>query len=279
MSGQLDKEKTNKIKGGTIDNDVALFFSGSETKLMRAFKWVAILFFVSQGGFSSVAQPGFTATPEVVTAVKPSDILVFYNYTQFGNLTGDTLQMRWVRTEVVASNRSATPGTGPMGNWAIAIQDPNAYYNPAIGLDSADFFLPPTTSSTDHFILQLFPNNEAGNLIMKFRFFPVANPADSLAVTFDFTATPVMTSTIEPAPDAVISAYPNPAPGRFFIRNLTGSPSMVTLFSPQGQALQPFSLPPAEEYSVDGGRLPAGTYYLRAETPRKKSTWILLTIQ
>ncbi|MCO6488225.1 MAG: T9SS type A sorting domain-containing protein [Phaeodactylibacter sp.] len=232
---------------------------------MRAFKWVAILFFVSQGGFSSAAQPGFTATPEVVTAVKPSDIFVFYNYTQFGNLTGDTLQMRWVRTEVAASNRSATPGTGPMGNWAIAIQDPNAYYNPANGLDSADFYLPPATGSTDHFILQLFPNNEAGNLIMKFRFFPVANPADSLTVTFDFTATPAMTSTIEQASDAVLSAYPNPAPGRFFIRNLTGSPSVVTLFSPRGEALRRHVLMPGEEAPVDGSGLPAGNYYLRAE--------------
>lgn len=232
---------------------------------MWGVNWAALLFLVSGAVSLAVAQPGFSVTPEVVTAVKPSDIFVFYNYTQFENLTGDTLRMRWVRAEVVASNRSASPGTGPMGNWATAIQDPNAYYNPANGLDSADFYLPPVTGSTDHFILQLFPNNEAGNLIMKFRFFPVANPADSLTVTFDFTATPVMASTIEQAPGAVISAYPNPAPGRFFIRNLMGSPCAVTLFSSRGQALRRYSLSPGEEAPVDGSGLPAGSYYLRAE--------------
>ena len=176
-----------------------------------------ILIFLVACNFGATAQESFSATPETVVVVKPADFFVFYNYTQFENLTDDTLQMRWVKTEIVANNTTVGHGQDVMGNWTTAIQDPNFFHNPADGVDSADFYLPPVTGVTDKFILQLFPNDEAGTLLVRFKFFPVNNPADSLIVTFDYTATAVVSSTTEPGLASGFWVYPNPTSGQAIV--------------------------------------------------------------
>ena len=225
-----------------------------------------ILIFLLAFKLGATAQESFSATPETVEVVKPADFFVFYNYTQFENLTDDTLQMRWVKTEIVANNTTVGHGQDVMGNWTTAIQDPNFFHNPADGVDSADFYLPPVTSITDKFILQLFPNNEAGTLLVRFKFFPVHNPADSLIVTFDYTATAVVSSTTEPGPASSLWVYPNPVSSQFFISNSSLSFKEATLLSPMGQAVRFYTLPPQETILVNCSGFPGGSYFLKVET-------------
>ncbi|MCB0566111.1 MAG: T9SS type A sorting domain-containing protein [Phaeodactylibacter sp.] len=238
-----------------------------------------ILIFLLAFNLSAVAQESFSATPEAVVAIKPANLFVFYNYTQFENLTDDTLQMRWVKTETIANNRTTAHLGDPMGNWTTAIQDPNFFHNPSDGIDSADFYLPPITGATDKFILQLYPNNEAGALLVKFKFFPVDNPADSLIVTFDFEAIRVATATAEPDVDSGLLIYPNPASGQFFISNSSIDSREVILLSVHGQALQSYSLLPRETIWANCSGIPGGTYFLKVSAKdqlRYKKLFIIL---
>jgi hypothetical protein len=212
--------------------------------------------------YLSTAQ-SFTATPTFVTAVKPASFFVFYNYTQLENLTDDTLHMRWVKTETLI-NPGAGHGTSTdMGSWVTSILDPSNSYDPANDLDSADFYLGPEVSSTDKFIFHLFPNLQAGNLVVKFKLFPVANPSDSISLTFDYTATPVTTGLAESLADDRIFLYPNPAATRFYLDNLTGKPQTVWLLNPAGQVLNSFLLKQNEVGEINCAGLPPGSYYLK----------------
>ena len=204
----------------------------------------------------------FTASSIYVTAVKPADAFVFYNYTQLENLTGDTLHMRWVKLETLI-NPNAGHGASTMGSWVTSIADPSNLYNPANDLDSADFYLGPEVSSTDKFIFHLFPNLQAGNLVVKFKLFPIADPSDSLIVTFDYIATAVTTDVGEAALGGKMLLFPNPASTSFNLTNLTGKQQKAWLISPAGQVLDVFSLKLLEKKETDCTGLPPGNYYLK----------------
>ncbi|GIV30939.1 MAG: hypothetical protein KatS3mg029_0290 [Saprospiraceae bacterium] len=153
-------------------------------------KYTKLLFFFVAMAFQANAQTLFSLTPQTVTAEKPANFFTMYSYATFENLSGTDLNMRWVKT-------LATPqplfGHGiEWGEWSITLQDPSNWHNPATHLDSADFVLPAIPDeSTNKFIMQFYPANEPGHLVVKYKVFVIDNPSESVDVTFDYTASMV----------------------------------------------------------------------------------------
>lgn len=203
------------------------------------------------------AQNSFTVSADTVFAVKPANYFVFYNYVEFENNTSDTLYMRWKKVETISSN----PGE-PGNTWDIAIQDHVNFYNPANFLDSADFFIPTITGSTDKFLLHLFPNDLPGHLVVKFQFYPIGNPAESQSVVFDYTATEVV-GTRDVFIENNFSISPNPAAHFFNISNQSGKTALVSVFAEEGKLLEYFNLGANESKQVVCPAWPAGIYYLK----------------
>lgn len=220
----------------------------------------SILALALSGGYNFMAaQSSFSVSADTVFAIKPAHYFVFYNYVEFENNTDDTLWMRWKKTETISS----IPGE-PGHVWDIAIQDHAHFYNPANQLDSADFFIPTETGSTDKFLLHLFPNNLPGHLLVKFVFYPVANPADSATVVFDYTSTVVVDVTNLETTRG-FSVFPNPASHFFHIENRSGEKNNFSISSPEAKVLDFFSLGPSETKRIDCTQWLAGVYFIAME--------------
>ena len=223
--------------------------------------WLTVLIGVFTG-FNIIGQNSFSATPTNVRADKPADIFVFYNFTQLENHTNDSLQLRWVKKEVITSSTSGQSIVFPAA-WKTGIQDPLNFYNPGEGVDSADFVIPPNTSSLDKLILQLFPNGEAGRLRVRFDIFRIDDPTDRIEVSFDYSAKEVLTevSAVETTP--LISFSPNPSQGLLYLSNHTEAVQMIKLINHQGQVLREIKLMGRQsQQRIDWSHLPKGLYYL-----------------
>jgi hypothetical protein len=232
------------------------------------FYFLSILsFFLS---FSINAQTSFSASPQLITAYQSANIFVFYSYTQFENLTNDTLQMRWIRTKIEGTQSIGQGGGGNSAVWDIAVQDPNNFYMPANKLDSADFFLPPITGSTDKFILQLFPNMAAGDLYAEFMFFPIENPTDTLTVVFDYTAfDPTTTATNYLEKDSFMEIFPNPTTDFVFLRNNSYQKIKIGLLNSNGKILDVFDMHENEFREFNLTRFNKGIYFVKIEKEGK----------
>lgn len=218
-----------------------------------------LLFALFFNSIHSQAQVSFSATPTLIEAVKPSNYFVFYNYSQFENLSGDTLQMRWVRTELTTSL-----GGSELGDWTLALNDPqNAFLN---GIpDSADFVLLPVSTSTDKFIYQMFPNDQAGSILTRFRIFPIDNPADSVTLTFDYTSVDPVSSTNESNQIWSKNIYPNPVSDWLEINNPYGQKINGQLFTSDGRPIFDFEIDGNDKQSFDTSSLTDGVYFLSLE--------------
>jgi hypothetical protein len=206
-------------------------------------------------------QSSFSINPDTVVAIKPADYFVFYNYGQFENHTNDTLQMRWVRTSVVLQDVDGMPLGDDFGDWELAIQDPTWFYNPATQLDSANFILPPVTGSVDKFILQVFPNEQPGSLLITYRFFPVDNPSDFAEVVFDYAATEVVTTGVLTKEQLEVEVFPNPVSDELFIQPPGNEVGEYTLLDLQGREVEQVTGQGATNLQVHS--IPTGIYLLR----------------
>lgn len=222
-----------------------------------------ILVFILVSLNSVIGQSSFSINPDTVIAIKPADFFVFYNYTEFENLTDDTLHMRWIKLEEIASGMGGHGGVEP--DWSTAIQDPEDFYNPADGLDSSVFYLSPVFTPTDKFIYQLFPNNEPGTLHAKFLFFPVENPADTAIVHFYYTATEPTTNVGEELAGTALNIYPQPAADYFIIDNEQNMEKEVRLLNVKGVQIQTWHLNALEQKQIDSSNIPDGIYFLQFE--------------
>lgn len=211
------------------------------------------------------AQPLFTLTPDTVFATKPASNFTMYNYAQFDNLSGDTLAMRWVKTQTFIQQPGGHGGQG-FGDWTISLQDPINFYNPAMELDSADFELLPITSSTDKFIVQLYPNGQEGTLSMTYKIFALNDPDNFVEVIFDYTVTPSTTSVGEVAAPERLEVFPNPANDLVQVRNNSGAAMPLRLLSANGQCLQTLVLAGMEAKILDISMQAPGLYFFVVQT-------------
>lgn len=217
------------------------------------------------------AQDNFTCTPEFIQAIKPANNFVFYDYTQFENLTNNNLEMRWVLVSI-----GTIDGHGdiiPMPNtWEIGIQDPTNSYIPANGIDSADFVLPPMTGSTDKFIFQVYPNETEGQIIATYKFYPINDPTDFTEVVFDFTAAPFTPDTTNTALEAIhktekITLYPNPTTDFLHIETQENIKTW-SIYDTKGKLLQQAKIVPQKKATIPIHNLPSNTYLIKCETTK-----------
>jgi hypothetical protein len=238
-------------------------------------KLIIILCFIAP--FLGSAQSNFSVSPDTVVAEKPATFFVFYNYADFENNIDDTLFMRWVKLEEIRTDLSGNPG--PFQIWEIGIQDPGNSFLPAIGIDSADFFLPPVTGSIDKFIYQLLPNNTPGRLYAKFKFYPIAAPSDTAIVVFDYTAqAPVTSNQSIPAEAASLRLSPNPASEICLLDNRSDSFSEVDLLHAQGDRIGHFRLSAGEKRRIDLSGLPSGLYWVISRQQNEVRTQKLIKL-
>lgn len=209
------------------------------------------------------AQNSFSVSADSVFASKPSNIFVFYNYINFENNTNDTIAMRWRKVESFSSNANE-----PGNIWDIGIQDHVNFYNPANHLDSADFFIPTITGSTDKFLLHLFPNNLAGHLMVKFQFFPINDPTDIATVVFDYNSEEVV-AVSEAFVENNFNIFPNPANHFFQISNQTDHHSLISIFDQSSKLLSSFDLIAHQTNHVDCTSWSNGVYFLKIECDSK----------
>lgn len=212
---------------------------------------------------SSFAQNSFSVSADTVFAVKPSDYFVFYNYIELGNNTSDTLQMRWEKIESICSN----PGE-PGNIWDIGIQDHVNFYNPANYLLNGNFFIPTITGSTDKFLLHLFPNDLAGHLVVKFKFYPIDNPSDTAIVVFDYTVTEVV-GVEDFFVENNFKIAPNPSTQFFNISNNSTQNSSISVFDAQGKVLKFVALNASETKRIDSSSWPNGVYFVKIDCDGK----------
>jgi len=221
------------------------------------------------------AQDNFTCTPEFVQATKPANNFVFYDYTQFENLTNDSLEMRWVLVSLIAPDGHGGIISMP-DTWEIGIQDPTNSYIPANGIDSADFVLPPVTGSIDKFIFQVYPNETEGQVVATYKFFPLNDPTDITEVTFDFTAAPFTPDTTNTNLEAIhknekITLYPNPTTSILQIETQENIQSW-SIYDTEGKLVKQEKITPQKKTSIPTHNLPPNTYLLKCETTKGSIT-------
>ena len=226
-------------------------------------KYLLTLLLVAQFCVFGISQSSFSCNPDSIIIVKSADFEFFYNYTQFENHTNDTLWMRWKKVDFNISD-----GHGGIVNWGATIQDPNNFYSPASATDSADFFLPPTTTSTDKFLIQVYPNGLVGNLIAKIVFYPINNPTDTGFVYFDYTTTP--STSVQNFSDGKVLLMPNPAVDFFQIKNETKSRLKVQLVDEVGKIYMEEVLEKESDKNFTTEKLVAGLYFLIFEKKSEK---------
>jgi hypothetical protein len=236
---------------------------------------IIILFLISP--FLGLSQSNFSVFPDTVFAEKPATFFVFYNYADFENNIDDTLSMRWVKLEETRTDLNGNPA--PLQIWDIGIQDPVNSFLPAVGIDSADFFLPPVTGSIDKFIYQLLPGNTPGKLYAKFKFYPIAVPSDSAIVIFDYTALDAATNTQSPNRKLQpLRLSPNPVTEICLLQNLSDALADVHLINPRGDQVKSFRLTPGERRRLDLSGLPGGLYWVIHRQENEVSTQKLIKL-
>lgn len=204
------------------------------------------------------AQDSFAISSDSVQAIRPSNTFVFYNFTNFQNLTTDTLRMMWVKKYLLPDNET---DPGGFGQWGFNIQDPRSTHEDAVNKDSVRFFLSPIQSNTDKFILQLFPNGEEGELNAQYKFFNLENPSDSSIVTFYFSVNDELTSTQSFASLPQINISPNPFIEQVTIQNLKAINWRLGIYNSRGVPIHDRTIKGSDAIVLDASEWTSGMYY------------------
>lgn len=230
-------------------------------------KCVKLLFLIVAMAFQAGAQTMFSLTPQTVTAEKPADFFTMYSYATFENLSGTDLNMRWVRT--LAAPQPLNGHGIEWGDWSITLQDPSTWHNPATFLDSADFVLAAIPEeSNNKFIMQFYPANEPGHIIVKYKVFVIDNPAESVEITFDYTASVVSGTASEVMMEQLI-LRPNPANTTVSVSNSSALPGTLTITSSAGKQFLTKKLDGKDSLEIAIGTWPAGTYLVQFKSEGK----------
>ena len=140
---------------------------------MRRYFVIALISFVATGKIEAQSFDVSDTIKYVSSTINSSTPP--HDYIQLINNTADTLHLRWIEYKL--------PGF-PI-SWDLALQDPNVYHFPTTP-DSADFYILSPATSTDKMVTNLYHNSISGSGRVKYKIFPIHDPADSLNIYFDF---------------------------------------------------------------------------------------------
>lgn len=183
---------------------------------------------------------------------KPVNAGILHHFIQARNYTGDTLQMRWVKS--VQGN--------PPAAWTVNFADPQQNHPDISALDSADFTFPDSSNWVyNKFVIGINPNGAAGSAIWRFNIFEKQNPADSLQIEYEVIVTDAIG--LQQQIDEW-SIYPNPAQHFILLKGWPVSAEGVLLINSRGQRFKTKSVEVAEGLRLAVHHLPKGTYYIQS---------------
>ncbi len=223
-----------------------------------------LLFFTVCLSISIVKTQDIGLEQDTVSMTKPATGFTFYFPINFYNNSGQDLQMRWVKEEVIENYQSS--GHGNTTTWDYSIQDPENFYPiaEAMVLDSSDFLLKSEIGPTDKFIVQVYPNDLEGDVFFKFRIFEIGNPEGSFYAHFDYTADNDATNPLLELSELDIKIYPNPTSDFFQIDNPEKKPIQYFLMGKDGRKIHNYTQSShSEKEFIHLADLPKGIYFLQ----------------
>ncbi len=169
----------------------------------------------------------------------------FYGDIDLYNNLNSTIGMRWERIEESIPN-----------GWTTSNCDPDICR--PVGVTSASFTLPRGTSFLNtHFN----PNGIPGSGYMKVKLWVVANPADSVVLTYYGVAGAVGADAVEAAD---VQGFPAPAQNTLnIVLPHAGAPIYAEIFNLNGLRVDAFELSQGHLNSFDISQLKTGVYVIR----------------
>lgn len=213
--------------------------------------------------FLANAQSSFSIAPtDTVFAAKPATSVVFYNYIQFDNLSGDSLFMRW---EIIERNiDNATVGLGEWGDWVTAYQDPTSSSFEANNILTSDFILVPESGAFDKLVYQLLPNDDIGTLVTTFKIYPIDNPTDSVNITFHYESLEEPSSAADLAvSNAKLKLFPIPTSGELNLQNLSDYAIRAKVLNELGQEQEAITIHAKQTFELPCADWQPGIYFVR----------------
>ena len=201
---------------------------------------------------------GLSVNAQLYSVAAPIQIMnhttndnTLHDYVEITNLSGGPLPMKW-------EARFGTLLEWPF-QWTALFTDPDSVYNPIIHGDTASFVLQDTAFSLNQLIIGVDHYGFTGTSDIRFKIYPLSNPADSMFIGFNITVTQytgVVTNYIVNTNDLV---YPNPSNDGIF--NLNQPFKKALIYNSFGAMVYESS-----SKKIDLTEYANGIYFLHTET-------------
>ena len=132
------------------------------------------------------AQTSFSVSDTALYIIKSNTDVAVYHFSQFKNLSGKPIEMRWVK-------RILQPFPD---KWRTTVQDPQNFYT-AHNKDSADFVLQKEAGDYDKMIAHVLPNWQTGKGTVQYYVFNKENRKDGVWINFHYKIEDEMVTGIE----------------------------------------------------------------------------------
>jgi hypothetical protein len=213
-------------------------------------KKILTIFLLALAQFAN-AQNGsaFEVHPNPIDTMTTPDTFDSVAKGKISNVSGDTVRLRWQRTEIFLS-----PGI------TSAVCDPVTCWDTPVSAKSFELGIDSFGQMTVHFYNEFFdpPPGQAGSGIVKLKITNLDNPADTLTVLYSFST---ITGTNE-LPAATVRLFPNPTTDRVTLEN-AADVALMRLYTMDGREVARFEANAENSYSI--ANQPVGSYVLSLE--------------
>lgn len=213
-------------------------------------KQLFTIFLLALVQFAS-AQNGsaFEVHPNPIDTMTTPDTFDSVAKGKISNVSGDTVRLRWQRTQVYLSPGISSAVCDPVTCWDTIVSSKVFI----LGKDSSG-------QMTVHFYNQFFDPapGQAGSGIVRLKITNLDNPADTLTVLYSFST---ITGTNELSA-ANVRLFPNPTTDRFTLEN-AADVALMRLYTMDGREIARFEPNAENSYSI--ANQPVGSYVLSLE--------------
>jgi hypothetical protein len=191
----------------------------------------------------------FEVHPNPIDTMTTPDTFDSVAKGKISNVSGDTVRLRWQRTQVYLSPGISSAVCDPVTCWDTIVSSKVFI----LGKDSSG-------QMTVHFYNQFYDPapGQAGSGIVRLKITNLDNPADTLTVLYSFST---ITGTNELSA-ATVRLFPNPTTDRFTLEN-AADVALMRLYTMDGREVARFESNAENSYSI--ANQPVGNYVLSLE--------------
>lgn len=191
----------------------------------------------------------FEVHPNPIDTMTTPDTFDSVAKGKISNVSGDTVRLRWQRTQVYLSPGISSAVCDPVTCWDTIVSSKVFI----LGKDSSG-------QMTVHFYNQFYDPapGQAGSGIVRLKITNLDNPADTLTVLYSFST---ITGTNELSV-ANVRLFPNPTTDRFTLEN-AADVALMRLYTMDGREVARFEPNAENSYSI--ANQPVGSYVLSLE--------------